>query len=211
MLICPRASALDDLRFWQDALLRLGLHLAIAKTAVWDPRDDAAWRTRFQEAYPGSRVSADGVTVCGLPVAELHTQDIDWTLAWGTDPFLAAALRAAQTNLAHRLRALSQFCLLLGPESVAAHVAVQVLRVNLLPRFTHLFRFVPLRLTLPWARDLDLDLLQWLEQLLRLPLRSPATTWALLTPPSRGGLGLTPLVVDVLLGMLLTLQKDRKN
>ena len=43
-----------------------------------------------------------------------------------------------------RLRALSEFVHLMGPDTQAAHVALQILRINLLPRFTHLFRFVPL-------------------------------------------------------------------
>ena len=56
---------------------------------------------------------------------------------------------------------------------------------------------------LQWARDLDRDLVAWLEHLLHLPLRDgPVPTWALLTPPFRGGLGLTPLVIEVLLHCL---------
>ena len=62
----------------------------------------------------------------------------------------------------------------------------------------HLFRFLPLRLTLPWARELDRYLVIWLEQLLRLPLRAQPATWVLLTTPSRAGLGLIPLVIDAL-------------
>ena len=116
--------------------------------------------------------------------------------------FLASFLRSAQERLDARLQALYQFVNLMRPESLAAHVALQILRTNLLPRFTHIFRFVPLRLTLPWARDLDRDLVTWLESLLHPPLRDPPTTWALLTPPSRSGLGFTPLVIEVLLHCL---------
>ena len=202
MLICSRAAVLDDLRHWQRTLQGIGLSLSLEKTAVWDPRADAAFAARFQEAYPGTVVSADGVTICGLPVAELGSEDIDWLMAWGDDRYVAAFLRHSQHMLSLRLRALSQFTELLGPDSPAAHIALQVLRLNLLPRFTHLFRFLPLRLTLPWAKDLDADLLTWLENLLRLPLRAAPNTWVLLTPPSRGGLGLTPLVIESLLHCL---------
>ena len=202
LLICPRASALDDFAYWQRALGELGLTVSVGKTAVWDPRGDPEWAARFCAAYPGAVVSADGLTICGLPVAELSPDHLDWDMAWGNDPFLAQFLRTAQDRLTVRLRALSQFVHLMGPDTPAMHVALQILRTNLLPRFTHLFRFVPLRLTLPWARDLDRDLVTWLETLLHLPLREPSSTWILLTPASRGSLGFTPLVIDVLLHCL---------
>ena len=141
-------------------------------------------------------MSSEGATICGLPVAELGSEDIDWHMAWGNDRYVAAFLQHSQQMLTLRLCALSQFVHLVGPDSPAAHIALQVLRLNLLPRFTHLFRFLPLRLTMPWAKDLDVDLLTWLEALLRLPLRAAPNTSVLLTPPSRGGLGLTPLVME---------------
>ena len=194
ILICPRASALDDLRFWQGALLRLGLHLALAKTAVWDPRGDADWAARLKllliQAL--SHVSAHGVTICGLPVAELSANDIDWTLAWGDDPFLAASLRAAQEHLGRRLQALmlpskccgstcsrvSPTCFPLFPSASRSHGPVI------------------------WTKTCFTGLKDHHETLLRLPLRAEPTTWVLLTPPSCGGLGFTLLVGDVLLHCL---------
>ena len=76
---------------------------------------------------------------------------------------------------------------------------MHILRANLLPRYVHIFLFLPLRLTLPFARQLDTELRTWVETALDLQLRTPQCHAILVAPPKWGGLGITTLEVDALL------------
>ena len=74
-------------------------------------------------------------------------------------------------------------------DSGALHSALHVLRINLLPRYIHLFRFLSLHLTLPWARLIDTGIRNWLAS----QLDSPASHAILAAPVAHAGLGLTTL------------------
>ena len=199
LLISPPAIAVDALHIWRTFLQEVDLALATQKTAICDPTDNAAFRTAFTSVYPGTMVSTASITLCGLPVADADAAEAPWPLARGQDGFLRDFLTTARLQLQRRLTALTAFCDQMGPDSPALHASLHILRTNLVPRFTHVLRFAPLRLTLPWTRELDIDLVDWLEHHIALPLRSRTCAWALMTPPALGGLGLTPLIMEALL------------
>ena len=69
---------------------------------------------------------------------------------------------------------------------------MHVLRINLLPRFVHFFRFLPVDRSLQLAREVDALLLPWLQDRLDLPT-SPEARVILQTPTAHGGLSLLRL------------------
>ena len=96
-----------------------------------------------------------------------------------------------------------------------AHAALHVLRVNLLPRYVHLFRFMPVDRSLQLARSVDDRVLPWLQEQLDLPLSDPAVRILLQTPCAHGGLSLLRLHHEALLhcisGLLaLPVSKERR-
>ena len=85
---------------------------------------------------------------------------------------------------------LSTFVDALGPSSPAVHIAVQVLRVNLQPAFTHIFRACSWSFVYAWAGMLQTDVTAWLSQTLSAPLVGPASQLILAMPLRFAGLGL---------------------
>ena len=136
------------------------------------------------------------VCLCGLPL-ECPADDRD--LAWGTDSYVDQFLETVLSQLDVRLGALTKFMQTLGPSSVAGHAALHVLRINLLPRFVHLFRFLPVDRSLQLARSIDERLLPWLQEQFDLPLAHPAVRIILQTPCAHGGLSLLRLHHEALL------------
>ena len=128
--------------------------------------------------------------------AQRPTPGDDRDLAWGTDSHVDQFLETVLSQLDVRLGALTKFMQVLGPSSVAGHAALHVLRINLLARFVHMFRFLPVDRSLQLV---DERLLPWLQEQLDLPLAHPAVRIILQTPCAHGGLSLLRLQHEALL------------
>ena len=202
VLISTAPAAAEFLRAWQAALHPLTLNISPAKLAVWAPgAPEGFWHT-FAALYPDARRATQGFVMCGLPVDTLDADLHDQHVPWGARPFLEAFLAEARAQLQRRLGTLTAFVDTLGPHTPALYAAVNILRVNLLPRFMHLLRFLPLTLTLPWAQVMDGDILAWLQDCLALPFPAPCWDTILRTPLALGGLPLLILADESVLHFL---------
>ena len=161
MMVAAPQQALAALELWETLLRPSGLALTPHKLAIWDRQSNAEVSRLIRQVYPQASVSSEGVTLCGLPL-EGPADDSD--LVWGTPSYVDRFLADVVAQLDVRLGALSRFMHVLGPASVAAHVSLHVLRINLLPRFVHLFRLLLVDWSLQLARQIDLHLLPWLQE-----------------------------------------------
>ena len=123
----------------------------------------------------------------------------DADLVWGSPSYVDTFLQHTLAQLDLRLQALNRFLTVMGPTTIAAHASLHVLRTNLLPRFVHLFRFLPIDRSLQLAREVDARVLAWLQDSLDLPLTSPPVRLILQTPTAHGGLSLLRLHHEALL------------
>ena len=162
----------------------------------WDRQSCPAVADALRAKYPLASISSAGVTLCGLP---LESPASDSGLVWGTTSYVDSFLEQTLSQLDMRLRALSRFLTVLGPGTVAAHASLHVLRINLLSRFVHLFRFLPVDRSLQLAREVDDRILPWLQESLDLPLASPPVRIILQTPTAHGGLSLLRMHHEALL------------
>ena len=87
------------------------------------------------------------------------------------------------------LRTLATFVNHMGPHTEALHIALSVVRVQLLTRHVHLARFCQREVFHRWSAEIDRDIMTWLAHILDLPLDTPAARSVLAVPMSRGGLG----------------------
>ena len=196
MLVSLPTQAVDALHRWEALLRPCGLAITPRKLAVWDRLGRPEVSRLLLRAYPDASISHAGVTLCGLP---LESPADDRDLAWGTVSYVDQFLDTVLSQLDVRLSALTRFMQVLGPSSVAGHAAIQVLRINLLPRFVHLFRFLPVDRSLQLARNVEEHILPWLQEQLDLPLTAPDVRIVLQTPCSHGGLSLLRLHREALL------------
>ena len=127
--------------------------------------------------------------MCGLPVDSDEGPADETAGPWGTDEFVAEFLAGVKATLAGRLRTLATFVNNMGPQTEALHVALSIVRIQLLTRHVHLARFCPRDVFHCWAAEVDRDLIAWLSHVLELPLDSPAARSVLAVPTSAGGLG----------------------
>ena len=76
----------------------------------------------------------------------------------------------------------------LGPASLALHIPVQILHVNLQTSFVHVFRALHWDVSHEWAASLQGDIHDWLAQQLQCPIAGPAAQLALAMPLRHAGL-----------------------
>ena len=199
LLSAPSSVIHRVINTWQDAISRIDLSLNQSKVAVWAPRLDAM-PPRLAEACPFATFASDGVVLCGLPVDVGPPPDI--ALPLGKASFTQTFLKAARDKFLVRLRALQALVEALGPASSASHLACQIVRVNLLPAFTHIFRACSWEVSHDWAQQLQHDVLHWLGELLQCPIVGPAAQLTLAMPLRFGGLGLLNLQYEAVLHFL---------
>ena len=198
MLIVNKAAAADSLALWARLLDTVGLSMSQDKLLIWDPAPDPLFQRSIGETFLAARVTHEGLTVCGLPLEHHGRHEDPYYLALGEARYVAEFLGQALVDFRRRLTVLTAFLGAASPQSPAAHAAFHILRTNLAPRYVHIFRFLPLRLTLPFARQLDTELRTWVEAALDLRLGTPQCHSILTTPPKWGGLGITTFEVDAL-------------
>ena len=178
----------DALCEWQNQLSHLGLRLNLDKLHFWNPGQHDI-PLEVQEHYPGLRISRHGFVVCGLPIDSAEGSADDRAGPWGSDAFVRQFLEDVRQTLAGRLRTLGTFINHMGPHTEALHIALAVVRVQLLTRHVHLARFCQREVFHEWSSVLQGDIAHWLTTMLELPLDTPAARSVLTVPVSRGGLG----------------------
>ena len=191
VLIAQTHTIQDALQQWRRLLLPLGLALNASKLAVWSLHHADTVRAQLLPAWPNVAVTQHGFTLCGLPVDHLDPLAADMPVAWGTQTYLDSFLEARRLDLTRRLTCLTSFIQTMGPNCGALHAATHILRINLLPRYVHLFRFLSLHVTLPWARLIDADIRGWVAHHFHCQLDSPALHAILSVPVAHAGLGLS--------------------
>ena len=181
-------GAMEAIRAWQEQLRRIGLSLNADKLQVWNPAR-AVLPPELERAFPSLQISTEGFVMCGLPVDTENGPARDQATPWGTPAFQQEFLTRVRNTFAARLRVLATFINNMGPHTDATHVALGILRCQLLTRHTHLARFCQRATLAAWAAVIDADVTEWLAHVLELPLNAPAACSALQVPVSRGGLG----------------------
>ena len=98
-------------------------------------------------------------------------------------------LAEVRQTLVGRLSTLGTFVNHMGPRTEALHIALSVIRVQLLTRHVHLARFCHRDVFHTWCAGIDREVIAWLSATLELPLDTPAARSVLAVPVTRGGLG----------------------
>ena len=128
--------------------------------------------------------------MCGLPIDSVDGPADENAGPWGCEEFVVDLLAQVKATLASRLWTLATFINHMGPQTEALHVALSVVRIQLLTRHVHLARFCQRDIFHRWAAEVDHDIIMWLSHTLELQLDTPAARSILAVPTSAGGLGL---------------------
>ena len=173
---------------WRDRLQDLGLELNPAKTAVWQPHASQL-PPSLQPFLPSSCFSAEGLTLCGLPL-DVAADPLQFDVPLGCSSFLQTFLSNQRKVLQTPLSLLEAFVDYHGPASPALHIALTLLRCNVQHSWAHLWRFLPPPLAQPHAALLDALLMQHFTRLTAIPTDVPLTRDILNYPLAQGGLNL---------------------
>ena len=188
VLAAPADRTGTALAEWRDQLGCIGLRLNQHKLHFWNPGlHDIP--LDVQETYPDLQISAQGFVVCGLPIDSEEGPADERAGPWGTASYVDQFLQEVRQTLAGRLRTLATFVNHHGPHTEALHIALSIVRIQLLTRHVHLARFCQRDSFHRWAGEIDRDIIGWLTNVLELPLDTPAARSVLAVPVSRGGLG----------------------
>ena len=190
ILKTPLAEAGAALQQWTDLLMPRGLGVNQSKTVVWSPSTTLPPSLAVRLGTPAPQPG--GITICGLPLplqSSAPSEDTEpHDLPLGDDAFIRAFLARKTNALRRKLSTLLHVIHTLGDNSAALQVTTHILRVGLQGSYVHLFRFLPPRISLPWAQELDQLVIDHLCQAFQLPLTDPLPALLLRTPFSKGGL-----------------------
>ena len=188
------------LRF-QGAMADIGLKLNPSKTLVWGP-SLSSLPASLSTILPQSSWSPDGLVICGLPVAGPILQHDTPCWPVGTPDFVSRFLTACADRCKAKLTRLACIAEQQGPNTIALHVILRLLRYNVESCWTHLWRFLAPAAARPLAQTLDHVILEFVRVQLCIPVHNALTQDLLRAPVAEGGLNIVHQTTEAALHCL---------